>query len=217
MKQHDDFDLDAIIENGNPSGEQFIIKSHFIEKEKDYDYELVKEIDDAFNDISNLTFDSNEEDVEKLTIGNQKFSNNLSDKLKFIDGRKSRFFLDSFYNDLEEFHGIIENIDNTRNKFKATLTDINNSNKIINVEFDMDEIQYESDKTLIQIGTKIVWIIGYETKILICNGEMKNGPRTNISKCIIRRTKAITQWGKENANEKANEWTRFFNECSTED
>lgn len=224
MKKFNNFNsfiikTDSLMEDKDCYIEESSIVSQFLETEKEENEELIREIGDVFSDIpiSTLVSSDNDDEQKCVIIGNQKNSNKLSEKIQFIEKRKHRFAIESFYNDIEEFHGIIESINTTEKKFNAVLTDVNNTDRTINVEFNLEEIQYESDKPLLQIGAQIVWIIGQETKILFCNGEIKNGPRTNISKCTIRRTKSLTAREKEKADDEADKWTEFFRECSVED
>ena len=82
------------------------------------------------------------------------------------------------------------------------MTNVVDETQKVLAEFDFEDLQYPSDKALINIGASFVWLIGKETQ--------KTGQQTNISKIVLRRTKALSSQKIEEAERKANEWTEFF-------
>lgn len=137
--------------------------------------------------------------------------------LRYIAREYKKVERDSFYNDVEEYHGIIQAIDFTKKTFNAILTNTNDSGKVIKVEFDIEDVQFESDKELVKIGAPLIWMIGQETQLLFCDGKTKLGPKKNFSKFIFRRTKVITTKEKDEAKHEGSKWARFFEQCTTEE
>lgn len=118
---------------------------------------------------------------------------------------------DSSYENLIQYYGIVEQIDNCSNKFTATLTNVENETDQLSADFDFDDLQYISDRELIGIGANLVWLIGKEKRT--------NGMQINISKFVLRRTRVLSHKKIEEAERKANDWTAFFqsiknNDCS---
>lgn len=64
-------------------------------------------------------------------------------------------------------------------------------------------------------GAHIVWIYGQERRVIKRANENKLGPITNVSKIIVRRTRALNRKQLEEADENAQQWTRFFNGSET--
>ena len=119
--------------------------------------------------------------------------------------------IDSYYDSVEEFYGVIDTIDAEMNTFEASLKPVsdNSDAKIIKATFDIDDIQ-ESDKKLLSIGTQLVWLIGKERKENNVRGVLKPGGITNVSRIHIRRTRVLSQKKRIEIEEQANEWSQFF-------
>lgn len=119
--------------------------------------------------------------------------------------------IDSYYDSVEEFYGVVESIDRINNTFEALLRPANDkaSEKNIKATFDIDDIQ-ESDKILLSVGVQLVWLIGKERKINNIKGVLKPGGITNISRLQLRRTRVLNKKQKMKIEEMANEWSQFF-------
>lgn len=142
---------------------------------------------------------------------------NLKNALKYVAKEYESPLCESYYNEISEYHGIVESINDEEKSFIATLYLKSNSEKMISVEFSMDDVQYESEKSLIKVGAPLIWLVGQETGLLLRENQLKQGPRVNISKFRFRRTIGLSHKQVQIAKEEADEWTRFFNECQTED
>ena len=154
----------------------------------------------------NFLKESFDENITYVVQDNKFKSENIKNALKYIFNVNNSIQIDSFYNDIEEWHGVVESIDYKTDRFKVLFSDGNGDAKFI-VEFDIDDMQFASDKTLLKIGANIVWIFGHETKLIKCEDMYKPGPRTNISRLTIRRTKTLTKKQIKEAEENAKYWT----------
>lgn len=141
---------------------------------------------------------------------------NINNVLNFIFNVNKPTHIESYYSDIEEWHGIVESINNTTNKFKVRFLDKFGEPKYI-VEFDKKHLHFSSDLKLLKVGANIVWILGYETEIQKVNDQFKPGTRTNVSQITIRRTKVLTKKQIKEAEENAEHWTEFFRKCKSED
>lgn len=144
-------------------------------------------------------------------------SSNISNVFSYYTREKGIGTKDSFYNDIGEYHGYIESIDWSTNTFNATLHDINDDTKRIIVEFNIDDIQYETDKDLLALGARIVWLVGQEIQLLNCKNGIKQGTHTNISKIIFRRINALSKRKSIGVKKDVKYWTEFFKKCSSQD
>lgn len=124
---------------------------------------------------------------------------------------------DSYYNQVEEFHGIVDSVDEKKHSFNALLYNIKTPQKKFYVKFNFEDIQYESDIDLLNIGAPIVWIFGIETQLLLRDGQLKLGPKTKFSKITFRRTKTLSKRQMREAEENAEYWTEFFKGCQSTD
>lgn len=134
--------------------------------------------------------------------GKVRVSENIEVAIRHIAKEYKRIETDTFYRYLEQYNGIVETINFELETFTAVLTNVVDETKKVLAEFDFEDLQYPSDKALINIGASFVWLIGKETQ--------KTGQQTNISKIVLRRTKALSSQKIEEAERKANEWTEFF-------
>lgn len=142
---------------------------------------------------------------------------NIKCALNYISKEYKSPICDSYYNEVTEYHGTVDFINLEQNTFLATLHLKSDPDKKISVEFSLDDVQYESEKSLIKIGAPLVWIVGQETGLLLREQQLKQGPRINISIFRFRRPKSLSRKQVQTAKEKANEWTKFFSGCQTED
>lgn len=111
----------------------------------------------------------------------------------------------SYYSEIKEYSGIIQDVHDT--KFNVLFQD---ENDYINAEFDLADLQFQSDRDLIKRGALLVWLIGKERNIFFSKGKEKCGPQYNISRLIIRRVNNLSQKEKEEAEKNANEWAKLF-------
>ena len=154
--------------------------------------------EDVYTIVNNI---SNEgEDLNSCMASNQELSTEIKNEkssqsnkketikniVKFITKSYSSPTNNSYYNVIKEYIGVIDTVDLSNNTFNATLY-LANNNDALSVEFNIDDTQFESDKSLIKVGAPIVWVVGQETDI------------------------------KEKIEEEANEWQQFFNEYKTTD
>ncbi|MBQ8321431.1 MAG: hypothetical protein IJX92_03605 [Clostridia bacterium] len=134
--------------------------------------------------------------------GKVRVSENVEVAIRHIAKEYKRIDTDTFYRYLEQYNGIVETINFESETFTAVLTSVVDETQKVLAEFDFEDLQYPSDKALINIGASFVWLIGKETQ--------KTGQQTNISKIVLRRTRALSSQKIEEAERKANEWTEFF-------
>lgn len=159
------------------------------------------------------------EDDSSIFFEQRKYhkQENVYGALRYIAREYKKVEQDSFYNDIEEYHGNIQTVNLKKKTFNAILTNCKDKSKVIKVNFDIEDVQYESDKELVKVGAPLVWIIGQETTLLFCEGKTKLGPRKNFSKFIFRRTKVLTTKEKDEAKHDGNKWARFFEQCTIKD
>lgn len=131
-----------------------------------------------------------------------KVSENIKAVIKHMANEYKRVKTETFYKFLEQYYGIVESIDFELETFTAILTNFADKTKKILAEFDFDDLQYQSDRKLIDVGANFIWLIGKETQ--------QTGQQTNMSKFVFRRTKALTSKQIEQAERDADEWTEFF-------
>ncbi len=141
---------------------------------------------------------------------------NTNNGLRSIFYKKNPVPIDSFYTDIDEWHGVVDSIDAMAGKFKVLFSDEHGETKYI-AEFDMVDMQFPSDLDLLKVGANIIWIFGHETKLIKVDDKYKLGPRTNVSRLKIRRTKILTKKQVKEAEEDAERWTEFFRRCKSED
>lgn len=165
---------------------------------------------DALNE--NLITIDRQSDSQMTTASNLFFSNSSGNRVKAsekieiaikhlaYDYKKTE--TETYYKYLEQYNGVVESINYELETFSATLTNIIDDTHKLFAEFDFDDLQYPSDKELINVGASFIWLIGKEAK--------KTGQQTNMSKFVFRRTKALSPRKIKEAERDANEWTEFF-------
>ena len=180
----------------------------------DLNFVALKDIVSSENEpdiiISSVNNNSNSDDNTEPTATKKEI------KIPFIPGISHNFNKsrnNTYNNELDEYLGTIQSIDDNKGEFSAVLT--NTNNKTIKAVFMIDDIQFDSDKQLVQIGAPIIWQIGQETQLLSFDGVTKKGSKKNFSKIIFRRIKTLTTKEKEDAEQKGAEWTRFFKQYAT--
>ena len=141
---------------------------------------------------------------------------NIKYALNYISREYHSPLCESYYNEIKEYYGTVDTINEEQNTFIAILYLKSDPEKKISVEFDFEDVQYASEKSLIKIGAPLVWIVGQETGLLLRENKLKQGPRINISIFRFRRTKCLNKKQVQSAKEKANEWTELFIGYKTE-
>ena len=101
--------------------------------------------------------------------------------------------------------------------FSAALHNINDVTKRIIVEFNIDDIQYETDKELVAVGIRIVWLVGQEIQLLNCQNGIRQGSHTNISKIIFRRINALSKRKSIEVKKDVEFWSGFFKRSSSQE
>ena len=117
---------------------------------------------------------------------------------------------DSINIDVDVLLGTVLSINERKDEFEASLVDSQDESKVSSARFSFEDIQYESDKSLISVGARFVWTIGKERKILNVNGKLKYGEIVNVSKIRFRRTISINKKKRKQIEEDAEFWTNFF-------
>lgn len=212
-KENITIDIDTILNNNQD--DEYNLKNQTIEiKYNDFYRDLLSV--DNYENISKeqptSTLDDNIiskklKNVENFNDGNKKIYNEIN----YILNKKKVIRSDSYYNEVLEYHGVIQDVDESSGKFFANLVNSENKNDILNAEFEIDDIQYESDKDFIRKGAQFIWMIGQETKLLYYNDNtIKKGPRSNVSRFYFRRMRSLSKKEREKAKLEANEWTEFF-------
>ncbi len=135
--------------------------------------------------------------------------------IKYVTKKYKISAVDTYYKFINVFHGIVQTVDVYNNTFSATLINADNDDDILSAEFNIDDVQNLSEKELVKVGAKFVWLLGQEVKILKVGNYLKDGPQTNVSKIIFRRTKVLTPRKVQTAKENAIKWTEFFKKLST--
>ena len=85
------------------------------------------------------------------------------------------------------------------------------------MKFGFDDLQFDSEKSLIAVGVPLIWLIGQEVQIVRRDKFIKPGTRRNFSQLMVRRSTGITKRQAEIAKEEANEWGKFFQQFKIED
>ena len=172
--------------------------------------------DDNFNKKNN-NFDSSFDYIveqKKSAKTHKDISKKSNINLYNILSQKIKFDSLTNYKDILEYSGIIDSIDNVNGKFIATLTNINDKNDILIAEFNISEISYNSDKSLLDVGVNFLWVIGIECQINRKNGKITEGTNQHFSEIIIRRKQNLSKKKIKMAEDEANEWTEFFRKCT---
>ena len=149
--------------------------------------------------------------AEKLQNEGLKYYSDVEESSR-VAPEKLQKRRDSYYSELKEYEGIVQDVFD--DKFRAVISR-DGIEKI--AEFDLDDLQYPSDRKLIKRGALFVWLIGKETRTLISSGREKDGPQCNFSKIVVRRTYVLSNREKEQVRRDANEWAEFFRQCATEE
>ena len=112
--------------------------------------------------------------------------------------------------DFYEYHGVVETVDKVNKKFTAILINSNDSEDVLSAEFRLDDINYESDKKLIDVGVNIIWIIGQEQQVISRNGSWVQGTQQNMAKFIVRRSQGLNNKRRREAKDEARKWSELF-------
>lgn len=128
----------------------------------------------------------------------------------FLKDTYSYKTVDSYYTDEVIFNGTVESIDYEKNSFYAKLAKDNRD--VFSAEFSIGDIQYKSDKELLDIGAQFFFITGKEISILKKGDKYVDGPLSSVSRIIFRRTKGLNPKRIKEADNTAYEWTKFFSE-----
>ena len=116
----------------------------------------------------------------------------------------------TFYKNIYEYHGVVETVDKVNKKFTAILINSNDSEHVLSAEFRLDDINYESDKKLIDVGVNIIWIIGQEQQVISRNGSWVQGTQQNMAKFIVRRSQGLNNKRRREAKDEARKWSELF-------
>lgn len=208
---------DDTLLNSNQDNEYDLKNQTFEIKYNDFysDLLLVDNYENVSKEQRTSTFDNNI-NCKKFKIadnfGNLNDDNkNIYNEINYIFNKKKVIKNDSYYNEVLEYHGVIQDIDDSSGKFFANLVNLKNKNENLVVEFEMEDIQYESDKDLIKRGAQFIWMIGQETKLLYYNDNtVKKGPRNNVSRFYFRRMRSLNKKERKKVKLEANEWAEFF-------
>ena len=159
---------------------------------------------------------SAEEFGSNIKKGTDSYYRNLKEKSPYcslMEIQKYRYFqITSYYDSVEEYYGTIESIDIENNTFTASLRSSNDKkySEDIRATFNIDDIQNDSDKKLLFVGSQFIWLVGKERKINNVKGQYKPGGITNISRIQFRRTRVLNKKQKKNIEDRVNEWQEFF-------
>lgn len=116
----------------------------------------------------------------------------------------------TFYKNIYEYHGVVETVDKVNKKFTAILINSIDSEDVLSAEFKLDDVNYESDKKLIDVGVNIVWLIGQEQQVISRNGSWVQGTQQNMSKFIVRRSQGLNNKRRRDAKDEARKWSEIF-------
>ena len=144
------------------------------------------------------------------SVYRQKEKNPFS---SLIEIQRHRYLqIPSYYDSVEEFYGTVESIDFDNNIFTASLRRAYDENysEVIRATFDIDDIQNDSDKELLFIGSQFIWLVGKERKINNVHGQFKPGGITNIARIQFRRTRVLNKKQKKDLEASVHEWQEFF-------
>ena len=168
-------------------------------------------------DFGTLNNTANKNSSEIITA-DQRITINIREKKQreYLFCKTKGFDADSYYTDIQEFHGYVESINSDEGSFFSFLKEVTTS-IIVNVKFGFDDLQFDSEKSLIAVGVPLIWLIGQEVQIVRRDKFIKPGTRRNFSQLMVRRSTGITKRQAEIAKEEANEWGKFFQQFKIED
>lgn len=186
---------------------------------------IPEELDNSYRESIKSAYLSSSESID--TFSSEVFVSNIKSGTVSIyqrqkeknsfhslgDIQRHRFFqISSYYDSVEEYYGIVESIDLDNNVFTASIrpADDKKYSEVIRATFDIDDIQNDSDKELLFIGSQFIWIVGKERIINNVRGHYKLGGITNISRIQFRRTRVLNKKQRKNIEDSVNEWQEFF-------
>lgn len=146
---------------------------------------------------------------KKANVKIKKISDDINTDLKnmYFKHLKTN---NTFYKNIYEYHGVVETVDKVNKKFTAILINSNDSEDVLSAEFRLDDINYESDKKLIDVGVNIIWIIGQEQQVISRNGSWVQGTQQNMAKFIVRRSQGLNNKRRREAKDEARKWSELF-------
>lgn len=183
--------------------------------------------DDDLEDVSNIgkyivfaeNTDGSQDRIlieEKTESANKDFSKTLrldvEHRLKYGVGNWRTYrhkFIGSYYSDVKEYHGLVDDVDKNSEEFTVILHPKNQPDKLSQVVFEFGDVESRSDLELIAPGVAVIWLYGYE---ILPPGET----RRHFARLIVRRTKVLTHQEKEEAFKRADDWYEFFRQFTSE-
>ncbi len=152
---------------------------------------------------------ANEKETMPSLTNNKEKAKCINDFMRFFS--KNVINVDSYYDFVDEYYGVVESIDNNSNEFCALFKSAHDTSYAENIvaTFKIDDIQ-ESDKELLCEGAQVVWLLGKERKINNVKGIYKLGGITNFSKIQLRRTRVLNKNQRKRVEEQVDEWGSFF-------
>jgi len=130
----------------------------------------------------------------------------IEKSLKVVSKSNKPAKASTFYHSVQQYEGTIQTIDENAGTFSASMTNIDEKDDILLAEFSFKDISFASDRELIRIGAKFIWLIGQ---------EMEHGTITNIARFIFRRTPVIRGKTLQEAKDNAREWAKLFGGLGT--
>lgn len=121
----------------------------------------------------------------------------------------SHKFIGSYYSDVKEYHGLVEDVDEDKEEFTVILHPKNQPDKLSQIVFEFGDVESKSDLELIAPGVAVIWLYGYEI-------QPPGETRRHFARLIVRRTKVLTHQEKEEAFKRADEWYEFFRQFTSE-
>lgn len=146
---------------------------------------------------------------KKANVKIKKISDDINADLKNIYFKHLKTN-NTFYKNIYEYHGVVETVDKVNKKFTAILINSIDSEDVLSAEFKLDDVNYESDKKLIDVGVNIVWLIGQEQQVISRNGSWVQGTQQNMSKFIVRRSQGLNNKRRRDAKDEARKWSEIF-------
>lgn len=119
----------------------------------------------------------------------------------------------SYYCDVKQYDGIVQEVysDAKGKHFRCILTEKDCEEKIIS-NFDYDDLYFDSDKSLIEVGAQFILVTGTKRDIVMT----REGPKLNGNKrffdIFFRRIRELNKKEIEKANELLEDWTKLFND-----
>lgn len=184
--------------------------SDSIEVETDFS-KMVEELQSLLLDPEKTPHENDYPEEKVLTLSQKKdLLRKINEIFKYLSKGYKTITNDSYYKHLKQYEGIVDSVDTKKGIFCAQLVDMEDADVQFEAEFSLNDLQFESDKELVNIGATFIWMVGQETLIIEKNGRFVSSQQTNISKFVFRRSRVLNSKKMQDAKNRANELAEFL-------